>query len=79
LKLNAYIIEEKHQRSTLRQTQVVVIPSNEELIQDFRVFDSLIEAINQARRNARDYVTDHSLERLDEQLYGDAGDDRDWV
>ncbi|OEU12204.1 hypothetical protein FRACYDRAFT_244462 [Fragilariopsis cylindrus CCMP1102] len=71
--------EEKHQRSTLRQTQVVVIPANEELIQDFKVFDALIEAINQARRNARDYVTDHSLERLDEQLYGDAGDDRDWV
>lgn len=38
----------------------------------------MIESINQARRAARDYVTDYSLERLDEQLHGE-GDDRDWV
>jgi len=43
---------------------------------DFPVFDNLVSAINQARRNARDYVTDVSLERLDETIYGDG--DRDW-
>lgn len=60
---------------TLRQTQVLVIPSNEDLM-DFQVFDGLINAINQARRNARDYVTDVSLDKLDERMYGDG--DTDW-
>jgi len=70
--------EDKHNRATLRQTQVLVIPSNEELNENFAVFDAAIGAINQARRGARDLVTDHSLEKLDEQMYGD-GEDRDWV
>ena len=65
-----------HQRVTLRQTQVLVIPANEDIL-DFPVFDSMIAAINQARRNARDYVTDVSLDRLDENMYGEG--DRDWV
>lgn len=60
---------------TLRQTQVLVIPANQD-INDFTVFDGMIAAINQARRNARDYVTDVSLERLDENMYGEG--DRDW-
>lgn len=54
----------------------MVIPSNGDLNENFPVFDSLINAINQARRNARDYVTEISLEKLDEQIYGDG--DRDW-
>jgi hypothetical protein len=43
---------------------------------DFLVFDKLVHAINRARRNARDYVTDVSLERLDENMHGDG--DSDW-
>lgn len=70
--------EDKHNRATLRQTQVLVIPANEDLNQNFAVFDAVIGAINAARRSARDLVTDHSLEKLDEQLYGE-GEDRDWV
>lgn len=70
--------EDKHNRATLRQTQVLVIPANEELNQNFAVFDAVIGAVNAARRSARDLVTDHSLEKLDEQLYGE-GEDRDWV
>lgn len=70
--------EDKHNRITLRQTQVLVIPSNEELSQNYPVFDAMISAINQARRAARDLVTDHSLEKLDERLYGDE-EDHDWV
>jgi hypothetical protein len=46
------------------------------LTEDFKAFDGLVNAINQARRNARDYVTDASLERLDERMYGDG--DKDW-
>lgn len=67
-------IEGEHVRATLRQTQVIVIPANEEFSKDFHVFDQLIGTINQARRAERDYVTDHSLDRLDGE-----GDDRDWV
>ncbi len=52
-----------------------MIPANEDIM-SFLVFDSLISAINRARRNARDLVTDVSLERLDENMYGDG--DRDW-
>jgi hypothetical protein len=61
---------------TLRQTQVLVIPANNDIM-SFLVFDALINAINQARRNARDYVTNVSLDRLDERMYGDGGD-REW-
>jgi hypothetical protein len=67
---------EHPKRATLRQTQVLVIPSNEDM-NSFQVFDELIEAINSARRSARDYVTDHSLEKLDERMYGEG--DRDWM
>jgi len=42
----------------MRQTQVVVIPGNTEFNDSFNTFDNLINAINQARRNARDYITD---------------------
>ena len=38
----------------------------------------MIEAINQARRNARDYVTDEALEKLDDALLlNDQEDDQD--
>ncbi len=59
----------------MRQTQVIVVPSNQVFTNSFATFDTLIESINQARRNARDYVTDVSLEKLDEN-YGDG--ERDW-
>ena len=62
---------------TLRQTLVVVIPSCDEL-GNFPVFDQLIEQINHARRNARDYITDVALEKLDDKLYGES-EERDWM
>lgn len=70
--------EDKHNRVTLRQTQVLVIPANDEMTQNFPVFDAVINAINQARRGARDLVTDYALEKIDEQMYGEV-EDRDWV
>jgi hypothetical protein len=66
----------KHERATLRQTQVLVIPANDKMTLSFKEFDNLVNAINQARRNARDYVTDVSLEKLDDRMYGEG--DRDW-
>ena len=77
-KSNATTTEDKHNRVTLRQTQVLVIPANDEMTQNFPVFDAVINAINQARRGARDLVTDYSLEKIDEQMYGEV-EDRDWV
>ena len=62
---------------TFRQTNVVVMPSCEGL-EDFHTFDAMVSAINTARRNARDYVTDVSLEKLDDDMYG-GGEERDWV
>lgn len=53
----------RYQPNTLRQTLVVVIPSCSEILSSFYIFDNLINAINNARRNARDYVTDISLEK----------------
>jgi len=61
---------------TLRETQIVVIPNNNEYNASFQKFNDLIQSINKARRNARDYVTDVSLEKLDEQLSGEA--EREW-
>lgn len=65
-----------YEPSTLRQTQVLVIPGSDQL-NSFPVFDGLVGAINQARRNARDYVTDVALDKLDDRLEADEDDD-DW-
>lgn len=66
---------EHYERTTLRQTQVVVIPSTDEFA-SFTVFDQVVNAINNARRNARDYVTDISLDKLDDKMCGE--EDLDW-
>jgi len=58
---------------TLRQTQVVVIPWCN-TFKTFQKFEATYQAINAARRAARDYVTDVSLEKLDENSI-----ERDWV
>jgi hypothetical protein len=55
---------------------VVVIPGCQYFTDYFPVFDLLIEAINKARRNARDYVTDVALEKLDDRLADEA--EKDW-
>jgi hypothetical protein len=57
------------QPTTMRQTNVVVIPYCDEL-STFQTFDRLVQAINQARRAARDFV----LKKKD----GDDGS-KEWV
>jgi hypothetical protein len=57
------------QPATMRQTNVVVIPNCDEL-STFQTFDKLVQAINQARRTARDFV----LKKKD-----DDDDIKDWV
>ena len=54
----------------------MVIPGNKDLSENFHVFDDFINAVNAARRNARDYVTDSNLEKLDDELAGEQN--RDW-
>ena len=63
--------------TTIRQTNCVVLPYCEG-IDTFHAFDTLIGAVNQARRNARDYVTDVSLEKVDDSLNSNTNE-RDWV
>lgn len=46
-----------YQPRTLRQTQVMVIPSVQECSTSFACFDTLVQAINQSRRAARDWRT----------------------
>jgi len=61
---------------TFRQTNVVVMPSCKGL-DNFQTFDKMVSAINQARRNARDYITEVSLDKLDDDMNGEG--ERDWV
>mmetsp|Transcript_14432 Transcript_14432/g.20338 ORF Transcript_14432/g.20338 Transcript_14432/m.20338 type:complete len:484 (-) Transcript_14432:257-1708(-) len=70
---------ESYQPGTLRQTQVIVIPNYGEMLDNFNVFDNLVQVINQARRNARDYVTDIALEKIDEKMHSNEIGERDWV
>ena len=60
----------------MRQTQVVVIPWCDDF-SSFQVFDGVVQAINRARRGARDYVTDISLEKLKNQNVVES--ERDWM
>ena len=57
------------QPTTMRQTNVIVIPSCDEL-SSFQTFDKLVQAINQARRASRDFV----LKKKD-----DDDESKDWV
>mmetsp|Transcript_13292 Transcript_13292/g.28846 ORF Transcript_13292/g.28846 Transcript_13292/m.28846 type:complete len:298 (+) Transcript_13292:143-1036(+) len=47
---------DSHQPTTMRQTNVVVMPNCDELSKSFHTFDKLVQAINQARRASRDFV-----------------------
>jgi hypothetical protein len=71
------VLGSAYEPRTFRKTQVVVIPGNEVLMNNFTVFDRWMETINQARRNARDYVTDLALEKLDSYDAGDPAE-VDW-
>lgn len=53
----------------------MVVPGNEKLCDSFAVFDGFIKAVNNARRNARDLLTDRQLDKLDESMAGDATQD----
>lgn len=60
----------------MRQTQVIVIPGNEQFAASFPTFDKLITNLNQARRDARDYITDAMLEKIDNA--SDEDYEREW-
>jgi hypothetical protein len=63
----------------MRQTQVIVVPGSEEFVESFLSFDKLITAVNNARRDARDYITDAMLEKIDNVIDMDGEDnDREW-
>lgn len=66
-----------YEPGTLRQTQVVVIPWCDNF-KSFQDFEATYQAINTARRSARDYVTDISLEKLAMEKNSNPIE-RDWV
>ena len=49
-----------YETKTMRLTQVVIIPYCKDFSKCY-VFEDTIEAINHARRRAREYVTDFSI------------------
>ena len=57
----------------------MVMPGNKGLCDSFAVFDDFIKAVNNARRNARDLLTDTQLEKLDESMAGEATQDWRYV
>jgi hypothetical protein len=71
-------IGERYQPMTFRQTQVIVIPSNDDMRKQFVVFDSLVQAINAARRQARDYITDTALEKVHDRLDDEEDIEKEW-
>jgi hypothetical protein len=52
-----------HEKSTLRQTQVIIVPFCQ-FFDSFQAFESVILAINEARKEAQDLVTDSSIENM---------------
>ena len=57
------LLDPLHEKSTLRQTQVIIVPFCQ-FFDSFQAFESVIQAINEARKNAQDLVTDSSLEKM---------------
>jgi len=65
----------------MRQTNVVVIPNCDE-IANFRTFDNLVQAINQARRRAREFVIKKDKDMNDvnrSSNENDSSSNKDWV
>ena len=57
-------MDSRHELSTMRQTQVIIVPFCE-YFATFKTFDKVVHAINEARRDARDFVTDPSIKKLE--------------
>ncbi len=54
----------RHELSTMRQTQVIIVPFCE-YFASFQSFERVIKAINAAREDARDFVTDPSIKKME--------------
>ncbi|GKY95873.1 hypothetical protein MPSEU_000547900 [Mayamaea pseudoterrestris] len=52
--------DDSYDPKTLRQTQVVVVPGNLQFRKSFATFDDVVRTINEARRQARDFVLTRS-------------------
>lgn len=52
-----------YEKSSLRETQVIIVPFCE-YFDSFQAFEGVIQAINEARKDARDFVTDASVEKM---------------
>jgi len=57
-------LDPSHEKTTLRQTQVIIVPFCD-YFDSFKAYEGVIQAINLARKNARDLVTDVSIEKME--------------
>lgn len=61
---NMLYMDPRHELSTMRQTQVIIVPFCE-YFASFREFEKVLSAINRARKDARDFVTDASIKKME--------------
>ena len=57
-------MDSRHELSTMRQTQVIIVPFCD-YFQNFKSFAKVLKAIDTARKDARDFVTDPSIRKME--------------
>lgn len=67
---NLMYMDPRHELSTMRQTQVIIVPFCE-YFASYRTFEKVLRAINEARKDAQDFVTDASIKKMESM-------ERDW-
>jgi len=53
----------RHEITPFHETQVVIIPFCK-YFDSYQLFEGVIDSINEARKDAKDFVTDESLEKM---------------
>ena len=61
---NMVYMDPRHELSTMRQTQVIIVPFCD-YFQSFKAFAKVLKAIDAARKDARDFVTDPSIRKME--------------
>ena len=67
----------KHKSEVLKRTQVMILPFCE-YFDSFESYEKVIKAINCARKNALDLVTDAAIENAERRGHGGVGVGDDW-
>ena len=59
-----FLLDPSYQRTIFRETQVIIVPFCE-YFESFQKFEGVLQAINLARKDAKDFVTDISIEKME--------------